>query len=99
MNYYQIDYVDNEGFATYVDTFIDREEAIEKVNYLNHINKCLNRDTKFVLDRYDYEYNEYGEACNDSLIEENITNSITILERVDKVKSRYYNKDKQRSIL
>ena len=74
-HYYQIDYIDHEGYANYIDVFSKRElnKAIEHVNILNSANACLNDDTYFVLD-------EYVEVTEDEaeLIKENITNATPI---------------------
>lgn len=52
--YYQIDYIDVDGFAIYIDTFTSRQrkKAIERVNILNKANQCINRNTYYVLDKY-----------------------------------------------
>lgn len=74
-HYYQIDYIDSEGCANYIDTFSSRElnKAIKHVNILNNANACLNDDTYFVLD-------EYVEISEDEaeLIKENITNAVSL---------------------
>ena len=74
-HYYQIDYIDSEGYANYIDTFSSRElkEAIEHVNILNNANACLNDNTYFVLDAY-------AEISEDEseLIKENITNATSL---------------------
>jgi hypothetical protein len=72
--FYQIDYVNANNEAEYIDTFTARQrnKAIETVNILNRANMCLHDDTYFVLDKYaseDYD----GET--DRIIEENITNA------------------------
>lgn len=68
--YYQIDYIDSDGLANYIDTLHDEEKAIEHVNILNNANRCLNDDTKFVLDMYGYIPNVEE---SDVIIRENIT--------------------------
>ena len=52
--YYQIDYIDVDRFANYIDTFTSRQrkKAIERVNILNKANQCINRNTYYVLDKY-----------------------------------------------
>ena len=75
--FYQIDYINENNEAEYIDTFTSRQrnKAIEHVNILNHANMCLNSDTYFVLDKYaseDYD----GET--DRIVEENITGAMSI---------------------
>lgn len=91
--YYQIDYIDKDGLATYVDTEHDRDSAIRKVNYLNYANASINRDTKFVLDKYSFYFTDKGEAVDDTIEEENITDSTTTIEYIERVKSGYYKKE------
>lgn len=79
--YYQIDYIDSKGTASYINTFHDREEAIKHTNILNNANYCLHKSTKFVLDRYRCIP---GDDDSDEIIEENITNAKTINERLYK---------------
>lgn len=92
--YYQIDYIDKDGFANYIDTEHDRDLAIKNVNYLNYANMAINRDTKFVLDKYSFYFTEEGEPVDDTLEEENITDSVTIVEQIERVKNGYYKKEK-----
>ena len=68
--YYQIDFIDEQGDANYIDTFTSRQrkKAIEHLNILNSANQCLTNDTYFVLDKYAC-YDEY----NIEIVEENIT--------------------------
>lgn len=84
--YYQIDYIDKDGLATYIDTEHNRAKAIHKVNYLNFANECINKDTKFVLDKYSFYFTKEGEAVGDKIEEMNITNSETITEYVERIK-------------
>lgn len=79
--YYQIDYIDSKGLASYIHTLHDREEAIKQTNILNFANDCLHKSTKFVLDKYRYVVNEEE---TDEIIEENITNAKTINEQIKK---------------
>lgn len=92
--YYQIDYIDKDGLATYIDTEHKRDKAIRKVNYLNYVNMAINRDTKFVLDKYSFYFTEEGEPVGDTIEEKNITDSVTIVERIERVKNGYYKKEK-----
>ena len=90
--FYQIDYINAENEANYIDTFTSRQrnKAIEHVNILNEANRCLNEDTYFVLDKYaseDYD----GET--DRIVEENITNAESIKERRRKIKEEMANKE------
>ena len=50
--FYQIDFIDKEGFSTYVDTGRDLDDMIKKVEYLNYANQAHSTDTKYVLDVY-----------------------------------------------
>lgn len=99
--YYQIDYIDNEGYSNFITTHKNKQKAIKELDILNRANRCLNNDTKFVLDKYSIEYNEDGFPIDDTLIEENITDSVTILEHIERVKSNYYSKEniKKRNLL
>ena len=85
--FYQIDHVNANNEAEYIDTFTARQrnKAIETVNILNRANMCLHDDTYFVLDKYaseDYD----GET--DRIIEENITNAESIKMHRDRIKSQ-----------
>ena len=91
--YYQIDYIDKDGLATYIDTEHERDRAIRKVNYLNYANASINRDTKFVLDKYSFYFTEEGEAVGDAIEEKNITDSTTTIEYIERVKNGYYKKE------
>lgn len=84
--YYQIDYIDKDGLATYIDTEHNRAKAIHKVNYLNFANECINKDTKFVLDKYSFYFTDEGEPVGDKIEEMNITNSETNTEYVERIK-------------
>ena len=97
--YYQIDYIDKDGLANYIETYHDREQAVKAVNLLNHANRCLNRDTKFVLDKYSFYFTDEGEPVDDTLEEENITESVTIIEHIERVKSGYYKDNVKRNLL
>lgn len=69
--YYQIDFIDEQGDANYIDTFSSRQrkKAIEHLNILNDANGCLSDKTYFVLDKYA----SYGSDDEDvELVEENI---------------------------
>ena len=52
--YYQIDFIDEQGDANYIDTFTSkqRKKAIEHVNILNSANQCISENTFYVLDKY-----------------------------------------------
>lgn len=52
--YYQIDYIDENGLATYIETYHNEITAIKDVNTLNRANRCISGNTKFVLDEYRY---------------------------------------------
>lgn len=66
--YYQIDYIDRSGLANYIETFDkdERDKAIETTNTLNHANRCINKDTYYVLDYYRYKVDTNGNAIDDS---------------------------------
>lgn len=72
--YYQIDFIDEQGYANYIDTFSSRQrkKAIEHVNILNRGNQCLNANTYYVLDKY-VQYDNYDDDV--ALVEKNITNA------------------------
>ena len=63
--YYQINFIDEQGNANYIDTFTSRQrkKAIEHLSILNSANQCLTNDTYFVLDKYA----RYDEDGNDML--------------------------------
>ena len=86
--YYQIDYIDKNGLATYVDTEHNRAKAIRKVNYLNYVNVCINKDTKFVLDKYSFYFTDEGEPVGDTIEEKNMTNSETVMEHIERIKNK-----------
>lgn len=71
--YYQIDFIDINGRANYIDTFTakQREKAIKHVNILNRANQCLNGYSYYVLDKYSVSNNEY----DIEIVEKNITNA------------------------
>lgn len=73
--YYQIDYIDKDGLALYVDAYKneDFKKAKERVNYLNVIEKAIRKGTKFVLDKYRYVE---GTEDTDEVITMNITGAI-----------------------
>lgn len=85
--YYQIDYIDKDGLASYIDTEHERDKAVRKVNYLNYANASINRDTKFVLDKYSFYFTKEGEAVGDKVEEMNITNSETVVEHIERIKN------------
>lgn len=67
--YYQIDYIDEEGLASYINTFDkdERDKAIEVANLLNQANMCINgTTTKYVLDYYRYKVDNNGHTIDDS---------------------------------
>lgn len=74
--YYQIDFIDINGHANYIDTFTagQREKAIKHVNILNKANQCLNKYSYYVLDKYAVSSNEY----DIEIVEKNITNAQSI---------------------
>lgn len=84
--YYQIDYIDKRGFANYISTFEQNELELAKehLRILNKANRCLNEDTKFVLDKYGcIEETDY-----DEVVEQNITSEETILEYMERKYSK-----------
>lgn len=76
--YYQIDFIDIDGRANYIDTFTveQRDKAIKHVNILNKANQCLNQNGYYVLDKYAVSSNEY----DIEIIEKNITNAFNLLD-------------------
>lgn len=70
--YYQIDFIDIDGRATYIDTFTvrQREKAIKHVNILNKANQCLNQNSYYVLDKY-ISFDD----DNNEIVEKNITSA------------------------
>lgn len=72
-DYYQIDFIDIDGRASYIDTFTagQREKAIKHVNILNEAIQGLNKYSYYVLDKYTVSNNEY----DIEIVEENITNA------------------------
>lgn len=83
--FYQIDFIDSEGFANYIDTGYDLDDMTKKVNYLNFANQAHSRDTKYVLDVYkvldnadDYE----------PPIEYNVTHAETWNEYQERIRQR-----------
>ncbi len=70
--YYYIDFIDERGYAHYIDTFTSRQrkKAIKYLNILNSANQCLTNDTYFVLDKYAC-YDEDG--YDTEIVEKNIT--------------------------
>lgn len=75
--YYQIDYIDKDGRANYIETYKDNErsKALYDLKILNVSNMCLNgTTTRYVLDRYRYKLDTEGRAIDDTdeIIEEDI---------------------------
>lgn len=72
--YYQIDFIDIDGCAIYIDTFTSkqRKKAIEHVNILNRANQCFSGNTYYVLDKY-ISFN----VDDNEIVEKNITNVFT----------------------
>lgn len=77
----QIDYIDEDGNANYIDTFKNNElnKAIRIVNYLNFANSCINSDTYYVLDKYNARYDE------PEPIQYNLTNAQSINDKLGKL--------------
>lgn len=71
--YYQIDYIDVYGFASYIDTFTSRQrkKAIEHVNILNSANRCISGNTYYVLDKYI----SFDDDDDKEIVEADITNA------------------------
>lgn len=79
--YYQIDYIDKDGLANYIETFDkdEREKAIKAMQLLNQANMCINgTTTKFVLDYYRYKLDKDGHAIDDTdeVIEQDINEEV-----------------------
>lgn len=74
--YYQIDYIDKNGLATYIETYQDDEKskALYDLKVLNLANRCFDTTTKYVLDRYRYKLDIEGNAIDDTdeIIEKDI---------------------------
>ena len=64
--YYQIDYIDKNGLANYINTFHDIEEAKNNFNILTNALRCITRETYFVLDSYEYEIDENKDPVEDT---------------------------------
>lgn len=64
--YYQIDYIDKNGLANYIDTLHSLREAKKNFFILTKALRCLTRETYFVLDLYEYEEGEDGFAIEDT---------------------------------
>lgn len=66
--YYQIDYIDENGFANYIDTFCENKLKKAKKHWkiLSLAQACISRDTYFVLDMYSYQEDETGLAFDDT---------------------------------
>lgn len=74
--YYQIDYIDKDGLATYIETYKDdeRSKALYDLKILNVANMCLDTTTKYILDKYRYKLDTEGRAIEDTdeIIEKDI---------------------------
>lgn len=75
--YYQIDYIDKDGRANYIETYQDdeRSKALYDLKILSVSNMCINgTTTKYVLDKYRYKLDTEGRAIDDTdeIIEEDI---------------------------
>lgn len=72
--YYQIDFIDEQGNANYIDTFTSKQckKAIEHVDILNKANQCFSGNTYYVLDKY-ISFDD----DNNEIVEKNITNVFT----------------------
>lgn len=88
--FYQIDYIDEDGLANYIDTFKSNElvKAKRHLDILNKVNKCLNDNTMFVLDMYKYN----RDTDEDDLIMHNITKAETIKRYLWRIKNECNNK-------
>jgi hypothetical protein len=66
--YYQIDFIDDAGFANYIDTFKEDEldKAKEHYQILSNALACLDKSTKYVLDMYAYIEEENGSSVDGS---------------------------------
>lgn len=79
--YYQIDYIDNDGLASYIKSYSndDREKALRDVHLLNLSNDCIHNDnTKYVLDMYRLKRDKDGFSIDgtDELIKQNINEEL-----------------------
>lgn len=74
--YYQIDFIDEQGDANYIDTFTSRQrkKAIEHTNILNRANQCISENTCYVLDKYI----SFDNDDDNEIVEADITNAETI---------------------
>lgn len=74
--YYQIDYIDKDGKANYISTYMndERSKALYDLKILNVANMCLDTTTKYVLDKYRYKLDTEGRVIDDTdeIIEEDI---------------------------
>lgn len=75
--YYQIDYINENGIATYIETYKhdERIKALYDLKILNVSNMCLNgTTTRYVLDKYRYKLDTEGRVIDDTdeIIEKDI---------------------------
>ena len=56
--FYQIDFIDERGFANYINTFNadELDKAKEHWKILSNALSCITKDTKYVLDMYAQVY-------------------------------------------
>lgn len=64
--YYQIDYIDENGLASYIETYHDKEKALNALMILEHARRCLSDKTKYVLDLYAYIEDDDNNPIEDS---------------------------------
>lgn len=95
--FYQIDFINADNKASYISTYTSRQrnKAIEHVNVLNNANMCINNDSYFVLDKYASE--DYDEET-DRIVEENITNAMSIKMKIAEIKARMKSRTSQKKL-
>lgn len=66
--YYQIDYIDEKGLATYIDTFAndELEDAKHHYNILQNALNCIKASAYYALDMYAYIDATDGEHIDDT---------------------------------
>ncbi|MBR1620275.1 hypothetical protein IJ674_10350 [bacterium] len=66
--YFQIDFIDKNGLANYIDTFKSNEliKAVRHWHILTNANACISKDTSYVLDLYSFKVDQNGNAIENT---------------------------------
>lgn len=79
-DYFQIDYIGPDDLRTTIETFVDRQKAIDAMSLLQMAERCIDRDGHYELDRYivldvnpSFGLAFSGLGHHDILVESNIT--------------------------